>query len=88
MADNQKVRVLVEIDKSDLERVFGEEYAIPSTFAGYVLNKIARSISHELSTSNVVVGYVAESTGRSVRFDSDGRIDVGELAEELVGALR
>ena len=88
MADNDKIRVLVEIDKGDLESIFGEEYALPSTFAGYVLSNIARAVSRSLRTSDVVVGYLAEDTGRAVRFDSDGRIDVGELAEELAGALR
>ena len=89
MAEEQdRVRVVVEVDRATLARVFGEEYVSGGVFAGYLLSKIARSVSDGLSTPDVVVGYLDDLTGRSVRFDNDGRIDIGELADDLAGALR
>jgi hypothetical protein len=81
----ERVRVLVEIDKADLDRIFGAENATSATFSGYLLSKIARSLNSELPDCRPVVGYAHEGVGW--RYDGIRQVPADDFGAELVEAL-
>jgi hypothetical protein len=79
MAETEKLRVLVEIDRSDLVAIFGVEEVDSPAFAGYLDSALTRAIKDRLPVPSLVLNYV-DAAGRcgGLRLG-----DIGALHVEL-----
>lgn len=77
MAETEKLRVLVEIDRADLVAIFGVEEVDSPAFAGYLDSAIARAIKDRLPVPSLVLNFV-DSAGIS------GGLRLGEIVPHHV----
>lgn len=77
MAETEKLRVLVEIDRADLVAIFGVEEVDSPAFAGYLDSALARAIKERLPVPSLVLSYV-DASGIS------GGLRLGEITPHQV----